>query len=757
MKDQLGQVTSAPNRETVARFRALFAGLERGHGAYNNINSTREDGKRQGTAITLREPVTDELWAGHLAGKNGIGIIPIRDDSTVCFGAVDVDVYADLNHATIASTIARLQLPLVPCRSKSGGVHIYLFSAPVDAGAMQTKLREIAALLGHGTAEIFPKQDRMGSGANDLGSWINACYFDADKTVRYAVKPNGDAMSVTEFLDAAEAAKAQATVEWITQPLPQNTDALPDGPPCLQHLVTLGFPQGSRNNALFNLCVYAKKANPDGFKADVEAFNQKFMQPPLTSDEVAQLTKSVGGKDYCYKCKEHPLTPHCNAVLCRSRKHGIGTTGKGLIQGLADAITATDSFARDKGECLYHFENGVYKPTGKRFIERQVKALCDEWQRTKDWTPELAAKVEGWLLADAPELWECPPLDTLNCRNGLLEVATGTLRPHSPEHLSAVQIAASFDPAATCPHIDRFVAEVFPDDAPHLTYEVAAWLILPDMNMQKAVLLLGEGSNGKSAWLNLLLALLGRDNVSAISLHRLEADKFAASRLVGKLANICADLPTSELAGTSMFKALTGNDGLVSAERKFEASFEFRPFVRLLFSANSAPRSEDATYGFFRRWLVIPFTRTFDETDPNTIPPEVLKARLSDPSELSGLLNRALAALPTIRKGRFTETASTRAALDEFRETTDPMAVWLDQNTVERSDAIVAKDAVRRAYSQVCQENGRPIMTDVQFTGALKRLRPKVEPSRRTVDGKKVLVFLGLGMVTQDQPPDGLF
>jgi len=282
-------------------------------------------------------------------------------------------------------------------------------------------------------------------------------------------------------------------------------------------------------------------------------------------------------------------------------------------------------------------------------------------------------------------------------------------------------------------------------------------LMLPDTSIQKAVLLLGEGANGKSVWLNLMLNYLGRENVSTLSLHRIEADKFAAARLVGKLCNTGSDLPTVALAGTSMFKALTGGD-TITAERKFETSFEFRPFARLLFSANSAPRSDDATHGFFRRWLVIPFNRTFDESDPDTVPRAVLDARLSQPGELSGLLNRALDALPTIRKGRFTESASTRAALEEFRRTTDPLAVWLDQNTVERPDAMVPKDKLRSMYGQACQDAGRPIMPDTQFTAALKRLRPKVESAQRRVDRKPTRVFLNLGFLIQDPVPgDGLF
>src|ERR1017187_9351214 len=185
--------------------------MERGHGSYQHINwdQARQDGKFKGDAVTKREPITDGLWEQHLAGKYGLGVIPIRDDSTCLFGAIDVDVYADLDIGRVASDIARQGFPLVPCRSKSGGLHLFSFAkAPVPSADMQKRLQELAARLGFGTAEIFPKQAKMG-GDKDLGSWINCPYFDFLNTVRYAVRPSGDAMTAEEFLTVAEAARSE--------------------------------------------------------------------------------------------------------------------------------------------------------------------------------------------------------------------------------------------------------------------------------------------------------------------------------------------------------------------------------------------------------------------------------------------------------------------------------------------------------------------------------------------------------------------
>ncbi len=524
-------------------------------------------------------------------------------------------------------------------------------------------------------------------------------------------------------LNAVSGSPAGTAKAKKAEPRKKKTNPLPDV-----------FPEGGRDVGLASA---AGKMRRSGFSKDeitaaLCKMNQERCKPPLPDSDIVRIAGSIAKKD------PSPIDED-----------------EGIVKGLADAIQSDAHFAQDTGKCVYHFEHGVYKPTGEAFIDRRVKELCKVWSKSKSWSPELATKVMEWIRVDAPVLWEQPLMDTLNCANGLVDIATGTLREHSHEYLSPVQIAASFDPDAACPHIEKFIKDVFPDDARHLAYEIAAWLMLANTNLQKSVLLLGEGSNGKSGFLTLIRNLLGRDNVSALTLHKLEDDKFAMARLVGKLANICADLPTKALAGTSMFKALTGND-LMNAERKFEGSFEFRPFARLVFSANTAPRSDDSTHGFFRRWLVIPFTRSFDESDPNTLPPEVLNARLAEPGELSGLLNKALAALTAVRRGRFTESASTRAAMDDFRRTTDPLAVWLDQNTVERGDGVIAKEELRRAYGQACQDAGRPVLGDVQFTATLKRLRSKVQPGQRRINGRVTQVYTGIGMLALDSE-EGMF
>jgi P4 family phage/plasmid primase-like protien len=425
----------------------------------------------------------------------------------------------------------------------------------------------------------------------------------------------------------------------------------------------------------------------------------------------------------------------------------------GPAKYLADAILEDNHFAQDAGGKLYHYAGGTYRNYGERFIKQRTQALLETWGVTTLWSSHRANEVVEYIRVKAPELWARPPVDEINVQNGILNVFTRELRDHSPDFLSTVQLPVTYNPEAECPEWEKFVAATFPEDAQRLAFEIPADLMAPERSSQKAVLFIGEGANGKSTYLEAVEKFVGSTNISGLSLHKMESDRFSVSRLVSKLANICPDLPSTHLTETSMFKAITGGDR-VNAEYKYRESFEFAPFARLVFSANQVPRCEDASHAFFRRWLVVPFDKTFDESEQ--IPREVLDTALSAPDELSGVLNKALEVLPGLRQNGFTESESMREAWTEFRAMTDPVSVWLDKATVQAAEAFVTKADLAKAYNDHCDKQGRAGMTANAFGRAIKRVRPQLQEAQRTVAGKeKVKVWLGIGLKGPDPDPSG--
>jgi P4 family phage/plasmid primase-like protien len=424
------------------------------------------------------------------------------------------------------------------------------------------------------------------------------------------------------------------------------------------------------------------------------------------------------------------------------KKNGRWTAS--MVEWLVAEKAFVNHFSRDGGEKLYLYEGGVYKPKGEDRIRKLTKAVIPG----ENWSSHLASETVERVRVDSRYLLERPALKILNLENGLLDLDKLELKPHSHGYLSAVQLPVRYDPKAACPAWEKQIHETFPPDTVQAgtAWEIVAWLMVPYTSLQKALLLLGPGGTGKSTFLFALSHFLGgHRNVSAVSLQKLESDRFAASRLVGKLANICADLPSTHLETSSIFKQITGGDPVV-AEYKFKDSFDFVPFARLIFSANQPPQSKDATDAFFQRWQVLHFTNVFRGT-LKELTTERLMERLTAPAELSGVLNKALEALPRVLRGGLTCTDSMREAHEEFWKATDPLSIWLVQNTIDDPDAYIPKSSLIDAYNSAAGQSGRAGMSTTAFGLALKQLRPHLKDVQRTFGGReKVWCYLGIGL-----------
>ena len=308
-------------------FKNIFEGLDVAYGQHQS-EGKRADGKQEGKSYIVKKIVTDDLWQSHLDGEGpSLGIIPIMADNTSKWGCIDIDTYP-IDYRKIINNIRKLQLPLVPCRSKSGGLHLFLFfKNPVSAKLIREKLREVASGLGYSAVEVFPKQSTILIEKGDLGNFLNLPYYNSKNTTRYAYKDDGTAATLQEFISLYNNYAVSGTDEVAIQ---VSGDVIKDGPPCLQQLCTQGFPEGTRNNGLFNNGVYLRKFDPDKWKTLLEEYNRNYMTPPLAAQEVVIVQKQLEKKEYNYRCKEPPINSYCNSKVCRGRKYGIGGNGASL-------------------------------------------------------------------------------------------------------------------------------------------------------------------------------------------------------------------------------------------------------------------------------------------------------------------------------------------------------------------------------------------------------------------------------------------
>lgn len=308
--------------EYVDVFADLFRGNQNSHGVHVPEKNPKEGEKAPGKSFTRSEMVTHDHLLRHLHGEESIGVNPLNDFGNLRFAVIDVDVYP-LDPKKYLSILGSVSLPFVGFRSKSGGLHLFIFFAQdTDAKIVLPLLQQVRQLLGlPKDTEIFPKQTKL-AGDKKAGNWINLPYFDHKKTKRYAYDCEGKELSLGEALKLAEASKTTAAT--IAKRL--EDAALSEAPPCLQTIYAAGGAgMGHRNAFLFNAAVYLKARYGKEYAEKLHIFNNN-MRKPIDSAELDRTIISSHNKgDYTYKCDEGILASVCDKGLCKERTYGKGT------------------------------------------------------------------------------------------------------------------------------------------------------------------------------------------------------------------------------------------------------------------------------------------------------------------------------------------------------------------------------------------------------------------------------------------------
>lgn len=373
----------------VKEFKYIFRGSDRAYGIYN-----------KGRLKTIRRSPEISNYQKHLEGGVGLGICPIIGTNKCKFGAIDIDE-RPANLKDLDKKISEKGLPLIVCRSKRGGAHLYtFFDQPIPAIQLRKSLSNWAGILGYGKAEIFPKQSKLEKG--DLGNWINLPYFNVKDTDRYAIH-KGKQVKIERFLQMARAISSYNSVY----------DSAPDidnegFPPCLKYAVDNGIPKGFRNEILFNLAVFLKRRNPDTWEEEIMEYNYNICKRPLPRSEMDKIIKSLNRKDYNYKCEAAFLTDHCDRLQCQQLKHGIGRleeTYGGLMVGCITKIkTIPPRWVVDINGNDYELtteELMNYKYIRARIIEVENDPKAP--MKNEDWINSIRPVLKNAKEMEAPE------------------------------------------------------------------------------------------------------------------------------------------------------------------------------------------------------------------------------------------------------------------------------------------------------------------------------------------------------------------
>lgn len=425
-------------------------------------------------------------------------------------------------------------------------------------------------------------------------------------------------------------------------------------------------------------------------------------------------------------------------------KEGKLKQGKLIYEDLIKQFLIEFNYKRIEKNGAYIYSDGAKKWTqlGENFLESWCrekvnhKPSVSEMREFKGRMDAVNVENKSWVsLIDTKHI---------NFNNGVFKKETKELKPHGPEYNFKYCLPFDYNPNAKAPKFLEFMEQITcgDKDSQKLILEFLGYAISGDEYWaQKALLLVGDGANGKSTLFNILRYIAGEDNCSSLTMEDLN-DKTARYGLVNKLFNSTEETNSGAFLKTETFKNLSGG-GTVQVRHLFEQPHAYTNTAKFILAANELPRLIENTYGLKRRFITVKLKAKFDE---KTADPKILQKLMA---EASGIYNILLDHY-TIAKnnGTFSETEDSRIAVEEMNES--PERIFLEEYIQKVEDGYALTNDVYSAYCNFYETDGH-IKTykksKIALSKIIKTKIPEVEITVKRDGDKMSRVYKGIKLV----------
>lgn len=331
----------------------------------------------------------------------------------------------------------------------------------------------------------------------------------------------------------------------------------------------------------------------------------------------------------------------------------------------------------------------------------------------------------------------------MNLQNGVLDVRTGKFEKGNNQELGFMfTLDFDYDPHAKAPIFEKFLDDITCGDAElrRLLLEFGGYALSNDEYWEhKALLLVGDGSNGKNTFIQVLKDLAG-DGYAAISMKNLNNEQHLA-RLEGKLFNFSEEASALAFKDTDAFKTICSG-GEINVKTVYEKPYDIVNRAKIIIACNDIPESKDGSFGFFRRFAVAPFNATFTESNRDVNISKKLKA------ERAGILNMLLDAYKEMKDRGYLSTSKLgQAKLKQYKVENDPILQWLDTITIKEktSESGTTNESLYTNYAQFCETDKVKPKSRVSFFMRISKLIPEAEERKEVEwDGKAMRKWKGV-------------
>lgn len=305
----------------------------------------------------------------------------------------------------------------------------------------------------------------------------------------------------------------------------------------------------------------------------------------------------------------------------------------------------------------------------------------------------------------------------INLKNGTLKINQyeKSLKCFDPQDFLKYQLDFNFDENSEAPMFQKFLDEVLPDKQKQTVLAEYCGYIFTKKNvlkLEKILLLLGSGANGKSVFFSILSAVLGSENISNCSMKELSMENYRPA-IAGKLLNYSSEL--SQKVDPELVKKLASGEPIYG-KHVYENAYKITDYAKMIFNCNELPNVTDNTNAYFRRFLIIHFDVT--------IAKEKMDYSLADQiifDELPGVMNWILKGLERLQENRkLSACESADNILNRYREDNDTVHLFMDEFSYEPSmEKTVSFKIAYMRYKEFCLASGFKFLNSTKFSDSL--------------------------------------
>ena len=378
--------------------------------------------------------------------------------------------------------------------------------------------------------------------------------------------------------------------------------------------------------------------------------------------------------------------------------------------------------------------NGFWQKAEK-YIRRTLRVdfFRDEQQK-ENYVNEVILYIrEAYFDEDMDEK---PEWRYINLINGVFDLEKQALEPHNHWFFFTNRVELRVDKdIKNCPQIDKLFHDWVNEDEVITLYEMVAYSLVDTYKYQKYFFLIGSGNNGKGKFAEILTRMVGKGNVSGLSLEDIAERQFEKVKLRYKKVNIAGEINIKKLNKTDAIKRLVAGD-TISARTLYHESEEFINSCKLFFLTNSLPETEDRTKGFYRRFFPQMFNREFFGDADN---PDIIDNLREE--EFQGLLYTCLfGVLPALiqRKWKFTHDRTEPELEKIYEELSNPLSLFIKENFEEDSKDFVPIRVFIQMFQNWLQERGGSNWTSKKIGASVSRQGFQKARKKQTEEQTKI-------------------